>query len=700
MTKSTLEKLPMTTKNINKGVVPQADQLARSYLQKLVDDAKKQQADRAKTEQAMARTGGRAKARQRGNRGAISLAIRPDLALTAVLLARAVEKQTRLQDRLRHGGIGVVRLDDEALSSCVKTILSKCVIGGPAYSAFDYRSRLEESFLLVESKKHGFREELINDLATAISQAIPVLGLITAKDEQLPQLLLDCSEGELVLCEPDPSAIAVALEYATGDVTFPVFTSEIAKHVTVTDLIAAVRPGRTAGEAHQHIVRLVESRENGRNSNALSGDNAPSLEQLHGYGDAKTWGLEAAADLKAYMAGAITWDECDHRGLLLSGPPGVGKSLYARAFAKTAGLPLIATSVADWNAAPHLGGTLKAISASFAQARSKRPSILFIDELDGISSRSRIGGDYAEYWMQIVNLLLEEMQGASESNEGVVIIGATNLPDRIDPAVLRSGRLDNHIQIRLPEFADIKEIYRYCSAGAALGDDALSRLAAASINCSGADIEAYVRRAKGAARRSKEHLSEAHILAEIRSVHSVLPPEVQRRVAIHEAGHAVMHHITKHGKFQHLALTKTGGQLASRNAPQGYSSQADFDLEILVLLAGYAAEVLVFGDVVAGYANGASSDLQLATSYAVASRLVFEDRVGFVGNALTEIPGMYQIVSDRIGSAIETAKKAIMQEMPLLHAVADALQCAHYLDKAAFDKICAQYEAKEVSQCL
>jgi len=125
--------------------------------------------------------------------------------------------------------------------------------------------------------------------------------------------------------------------------------------------------------------------------------------------------------------------------LLLSGPPGTGKTTFARALCNTLQVPLVATSAATWLEPGYLGDVLQCITATFAATR-RAPCILFIDELDNIGSRGRnTGKHYDDYWTSLINRLLELLDGAAKT-EGVIVVGATNLPDNMDPALLRSGR--------------------------------------------------------------------------------------------------------------------------------------------------------------------------------------------------------------------------------------------------------------------
>jgi hypothetical protein len=191
------------------------------------------------------------------------------------------------------------------------------------------------------------------------------------------------------------------------------------------------------------------------------------VETLSGYGKAKTWALDLKADLADYMAGSLVWSEMSCK-LLLYGPPGTGKTTFARALCNSLQVPLVVTSVSTWLQGGHLNDVIDKMAKTFAEARAIAPCILFIDEIDGIGKRQPAEREYADYWNTIVNKALELLDGAVKS-EGLIIVGATNRPDQIDDAIKRSGRLETHIEIPMPDVATLAAIFMHH-----LGDDAAS----------------------------------------------------------------------------------------------------------------------------------------------------------------------------------------------------------------------------------
>ncbi|CAN7389744.1 ATP-binding protein [Pararhizobium sp. LjRoot255] len=192
-----------------------------------------------------------------------------------------------------------------------------------------------------------------------------------------------------------------------------------------------------------------------------------TVETLSGYGKAKDWALDLKADLDDYQASVLTWSEMSTK-LLLSGPPGTGKTTFARALCNSLQIPLVVTSVSTWLQGGHLNDVIDKMSKTFIEARAMAPAILFIDEIDGIGKRQPAEREYADYWNAVVNKALELLDGAVKS-EGLIIVGATNRPDDIDEALKRSGRLETHIEIPKPDVATLAEILVHH-----LGDDVLS----------------------------------------------------------------------------------------------------------------------------------------------------------------------------------------------------------------------------------
>ncbi len=342
----------------------------------------------------------------------------------------------------------------------------------------------------------------------------------------------------------------------------------------------------------------------------------PRLADLHGMATAKAWGEALAQDLADYLAKRIPWSEVDP-GALLCGEPGTGKTMFAKALAATCRVPLIATSYAEWQRTKdgHLGDVLAAIHAVFVRARRSAPCILFIDEIEAVTSRAARGGN-ERWYTGVITALNEELAGIV-SREGVVVIAAANYPDRIDPALLRAGRLDTKITMTLPTAKDLGGIIRF-HLKKDLPDADLGALAIAMIGSTGADVEKLVRIARRRARKLDRALRLEDLSSVLGEKLHDLPRQYLECIAVHEAGHAVAAIVLKVSRNVSVSLYHLGkGGAATFFDPQVEAvTRQVVERRIAVALAGRAAEEVVRGTVTAGAGGSDTSDLGVANALA------------------------------------------------------------------------------------
>ena len=313
------------------------------------------------------------------------------------------------------------------------------------------------------------------------------------------------------------------------------------------------------------------------------------------------------------------------KGVLLVGPPGTGKTLLAKAVAGEAGVQFLSISGSDF-VEMYVGVGASRVRDLFQQAKKSAPAIIFIDEIDAVGRQrgSGLGGGHDER-EQTLNQLLVEMDGFG-SNEGVVVLAATNRVDILDPALLRPGRFDRQVYVGLPDIKGREEILQVHAKNKPLAEDVdLKQIARGTAGFTGADLENLLNEAALlAGRRSESFITMKDLQESIIKViagpekHSRVIPERERRLtAYHEAGHAVVMHALPDLDPVHQITIVPRGEAGGMtiylpDEDRSYLSRSYMLDRIAGLLGGRAAEQLVLGDI----STGASNDISRATQMA------------------------------------------------------------------------------------
>ena len=413
------------------------------------------------------------------------------------------------------------------------------------------------------------------------------------------------------------------------------------------------------------------------------------------------------------------------KGVLLVGPPGTGKTLIAKAVAGEAGVHFLSISGSDF-VELYVGVGAGRVRDLFDQAKKDAPAIIFIDEIDAVGRQrgAGLGGGHDER-EQTLNQLLVEMDGFA-SNEGVIVLAATNRQDILDPALLRPGRFDRQIYVGLPDIKGREDILKVHAKKKSLAENvSLRDIARATAGFTGADLENLLNEAALlAAREDKRfiamedlHQAMLKVIAGPEKKSRVVTEHAKKLTAYHEAGHAVVIHALESQDPVHqitiIPRGPAGGMTISLpSEDKSYLSRRELEERIAVCLGGRVAEQLVLGDI----STGASSDIQKAsqiarsmvTKYGMSTRLGAiaygsESDEVFIGRTMAQT----RTYSEEIAGQIDQEVKAIVDQAyqrceEILSRFRRELECtARYLldhevmDGETFEKVFTEPESGE-----
>ncbi len=402
------------------------------------------------------------------------------------------------------------------------------------------------------------------------------------------------------------------------------------------------------------------------------------------------------------------------KGVLLMGSPGTGKTLLSRAVAGEADVPFFHISGSEF-VEMFVGVGASRVRDLFAKAKKSAPCIVFIDEIDAVGRQrgSGLGGSHDER-EQTLNQILVELDGF-EPNAGVIVMAATNRPDVLDPALLRPGRFDRRVVLDPPDMKDREEILKIHGANKPLGADvSLRKLAERTPGFSGADLQNLMN--EGAILAARKNLTEIPMQVLFDSIEKVLlgperrshlMNEEERKItAMHEAGHALVAHLLPHtDPVQKISIISRGRAagytLKMPTEDRTMRRREEHQEDIAVMLGGFAAEKIFFGDIT----TGASSDMKQATRLArsMVTQWGMSEKLGprtygaqedmiFLGREIhenrdyaEEKANMIDAEIDRlIAEGLETATRIITKEKGTMERIAERLLKEETLEREAF----------------
>ncbi len=406
------------------------------------------------------------------------------------------------------------------------------------------------------------------------------------------------------------------------------------------------------------------------------------------------------------------------KGVLLEGAPGTGKTLLAKAIAGEAKVPFFSISGSDF-VEMFVGVVASRVRDLFADAKKNSPCIVFIDEIDAVARRrgTGMGGGHDER-EQTLNQLLVEMDGFG-TNEGIIVMAATNRVDILDPAILRPGRFDRKITVSPPDVKGREEILNVHAKNKPLSDDVdLKQIAQTTAGFTGADLENLLNEsAIHAAKENrafivqddiKKSFIKVGIGAEKRS--RIISDKEKKITAYHEAGHAILFHVLPDvGPVYTVSIIPTGLGAAGYTMPlperdEMFNTKGRMLQDIMVSLGGRIAEEIIFDDIT----TGASSDIKKATKEArsMVTRYGFSENIGvinydeednevFIGRDLAHTRSHSETVAGEIDVEVKRiidecyakAKDIIMQHEDVLHSCAKLLLEKEKINRQEFEAL-------------
>jgi len=452
-----------------------------------------------------------------------------------------------------------------------------------------------------------------NEVARDLSRGLSVMG-VSADAALLPDALTAAADIAVRIAPPDGAVLRKAIARFTRRPCAEL-VGGVAAGIDLHAIVAAFRPGT----GPKRIAERLDAMR--RSQHVVSTERVPDLRTAIEYGPARTWALNLVRDVAALKDSSLEFRHLDRGIILHSRIPGLGKSTFCRSVAMACfDAPLVSTSAGEWFSQGQ--GYLHTVVQHFRSAVSKARALaatapvafLAIEEVDAaVPDRATLSNHAREWHNIVISDILTVLDSTLASNDRVIVLASTNMIERVDPALLRPGRLEKVVEIKLPDGAGALNILRFHLDGE-LPED-LSRLGPLLAGSTGAEIMYAVRTARRVARHAGRELRIEDIERAVLPIEEV-PPKRLFRMAVHEGAHAVAALALGIGTVEHVVLRErgaSGGRTVVKYADADLPARAELEDRVVATLAARAAERMFTGSVSIGSGGAAESDIGVST---------------------------------------------------------------------------------------
>ncbi|WP_108462806.1 AAA family ATPase [Devosia naphthalenivorans] len=547
--------------------------------------------------------------------------------------------------------------------------------------------------IIINTPSHAWSRALAAEIGQAYDNVSSTAVVENKKDSNqwtIDTMLQRIGIGQhQVFCTADASTLLPSLIHAAADVrlTLPAvdtrllqraissFTGKSVRGMIDADMAGldfpvlqlAMRPDSNARDCLLRLRRSADQAVSLRPG--AKSQKGPALEDLPLGTDVAAWAYDMLGQLKDVTAGALAPDDLRHG--VLAGEPGTGKTLVAGALAKSAGWSFHSASIGAWfnSSDGNLGGVSKSCVAFFDTLLAGDCVVGFLDEADSLPSRANLEPRDLQWWGTLINLMLTQIDRVRNSGKRVLLLAATNYYDRLDPALVRDGRLEQRVIVRAPRTEEeVFAIFAHYLKGE-IDPAELAGIERFALGATPAMIAGWIRTARAEARsQDRALLAEDVVGAVVPS--DTRSPEELLAVAVHEAGHAVVARALGIG-VEAVSILSRGiaGGVTKTSNPSPFPNRDELEDMVTVLLGGRAAD-LVIGN--KGAHAGAALDLEMATSLLVRGhcQLGLYDTLGAM---VPEGGDAFQQVDKGLKRLLARAVRLVTENTAAVNSLAEAL---------------------------